>query len=316
MLQYHTSYDLIMRNNKMFINVSIMSLVIALFAFFGNGCSGGGEGSEDSASGSSCSTPVTYATTCGGATFTSDTYTINSSINGQNNWYVDTGAGFEEEILNIGGGACRGSGVWLLNNNIWSGGYGNQPASPAFTSTYGDSSLRTGTGDSFSTSFFFKTVSATADGASFTVNISPTAQGRLNYLRFDNNTDGNGGLQIFAYDGSFNVDMVATNISRNTWHHVRIELEAPTGVSNDIVKVYLDGVLVDTHTSLEDYYAGVPEPTPLASRVMFRLAVDPPYVDGSFTTSSGFYIDDFTQRAYDSTCPGIALESYSTGFEP
>ena len=306
-----------MSTNKLYLKVVVGCLFIGLFSIVGNGCSGGagGKDSESSSSGS-CSTPVTVATTCGGATFTSDSFTANVSINGQNNWYVDTGVGFEEEILSIGGGACRGSGVWLVNNNVYSTAYSNQPASPAFTNTYGDSSLRTGTGDSMSTSFFFKTVSSSADGSSFTVNLSPNSQGRLTYLRFENNLDGNGGLQLVAYTDNFSTDVVATNISRGTWHHIRIEMTAPTGTANDVVKVYLDGTLVDTHSTLEAYYASVPQATPVVSRVMFRLAIDPPYFDGSFTTSAGFYIDDFIQRAYDSACEGVTLESYSTGFEP
>ncbi len=306
-----------MCNNKVYLKVVVGGLLITFFALAANGCLGSSGGSSsDSSSGDSCSTPVTVATTCGGATFASDSFTANVSINGQNSWYVDTGVGFEEEILNLGGAACRGSGVWFINNNVWSGAYANQPASPAFTDSYGDSSLRTGDGDSISTSFFFKTVSSSADGSSFTVNMSPTAQGRLTYLRFENNLDGNGGLQLVAYTDNFSTDVVATNISRGTWHHIRIELTAPTGTANDVVKVYLDGVLVDTHSSLEAYYASVPEPTPVVNRVMFRIAIDPPYFDGSFTTSAGFYIDDFIQRSYDSTCEGVTLESYSTGFEP
>lgn len=239
---------------------------------------------------------------------------MNSSINGQHSWYVDTGVGFEEEIKNIGSGACRGNGVWLINNNVSSGAYANMPASPTFTQSYGESTVRTGSGDSVSASFFFKTLASTADGSSFTFSFSPAAQGRVTYLRFENNLDANGGLQLVAYVGNFVSVNVAQNISRGAWHHVKITMTAPDGFSNDVVNIYLDGTLVNTDTSLEDFYS--PGPVSDVSRVMFRLAFAPSDVDATFTTSAGFYIDDYIQKAYNASAPSVILESYSTGFEP
>jgi hypothetical protein len=188
---------------------------------------------------------------CGGATFISDTYSVNTSINGQNNWYADPAANFDEMILNVGSDACRGHGVWKISNAVVSGGFGNQPISPAFTKASGESTVRSvGAGDSMSYSFFFRTKSASADGSAIVVSLSPTSADRHDYLRFVNDLDAKGGFQIYTVDGAaLTQKNITQNISRGVWHHIKVVNTNPDGSSDDIVKAYLDGVLVSTHTT-------------------------------------------------------------------
>lgn len=255
---------------------------------------------------------------CGGATFVSDTYAVNTSINAQNSWYSDPAANFDEKILNIGSQACRGNGVWHISNAVTSGGFGNQPISPAFTKANGETTVRTaGAGDSMAYSFFFRTKSSVADGSSVTLSLSPTSADRHDYLRILNHLDASGGLQLISIDGVGLVSKnIVQNISRGIWHHILLTNTNPDGTGNDVVKVYLDGSLVSTHTSWEDWRTAIPATTLAVTRILFRLNVLASTVDPSFTaTPEGFYIDDFEQRSFDSSSPSTAIESYSTGFE-
>ena len=259
---------------------------------------------------------------CGSETFDSAIFST-GSINGQYGWFVDPSAAFNEAIVSLGSNACRGKGAWLLNNSITSGAFGNQPQSPAFLQSAGESSVRSaGGGDTMAVSFFFRTVSPTADGSTFTHSFSPTTADRQTYLRFVNDLDANGGLRIFSIDGVLldQIHPVVANLSRAAWHHVRIvdanvDGLAPGNVANDVVTVSIDGVLVATFSTWESWRAALPAPTLAVTRSLFRLAISAGTVDPSFTSPHGFYIDDYIQEVFNSSAPTAILESYRTGFE-
>ena len=244
---------------------------------------------------------------------------MNVSINGQDGWFVDPGANFNEKLMNVGTGvAYRGVGVWFLNNTVTSGGFGNQPVSPAFTKANGESTVRTvGGGDSMIYSFQFRTVSNVADGSSFTLSFSPTGGDRHDYLRIVNDLDVDGGLRMYAFDG-LNLDLraVTQNISRGVWHHLKVVNTNPDGSSNDTVEVYLDDILISTHTTWEDWRTALPAATLAVNRVLFRMSIAGTTDDPSFTSPLGFYIDDFYQLSFNSSAPNTIIESYSADFEP
>lgn len=247
----------------------------------------------------------------------SENYVIDTSIDNQQGWTVP--AAFNEKILDVGSEAHSGKGVWFIANTIVSGAFGNQPRSPDFTKTSGESTVRsTGGGDSMEMQYYFKSVATVADGSSYTTSFSPTGGDRHDYLRLENNTDANGGLRIFAYDGAgLTPHTVVENITRGVWHHLKVVNTNPDGGGNDIVQVYLDGVLVSTHTTWEDWRTALPAATLAVSRIMFRLTIATTDVDASLTgPAQGFYIDDFSQRTFDSSAPTAYIESYSTSFEP
>ncbi len=47
---------------------------------------------------------------------------------------------------------------------------------------------------------------------------------------------------------------IATDLARNTTHTARFVMDFVDGPSNDVVQIYIDGVLVHTGTSWENYY--------------------------------------------------------------
>jgi hypothetical protein len=171
-------------------------------------------------------------------------------------------------------------------------------------------------------SFFIRTAdAANADGSSFTLSLSPTSADRHTYLRFINDDDVDGGFQAFAIDG-VNLDqihVVKNNISRNQWHHIRINNRNVDGLggggsANDVVEVYFDGVLASTHSTWEAWRVALPATTLSVERSLFRISAGAGSF-GAFAAPQGFYVDDYTQKIYDSTNPGSILAEYKTGFE-
>ena len=264
--------------------------------------------------------PALFA--CGGPTFTSPLFTA-GTINGQSGWFSDPASRFDEAIVDLGIGACRGKGVWKIGNAVTSTAFSNQPQSPSLQLTAGESAVRSiGGGDTMEVSFFIRTVSAAgADGSAFTFSLSPGTADRHNYLRFVNDDNADGGFQAVAIDG-VNLDqnhIVKNNIGRGQWHHIRIRNRNVDGLNgdgsgNDIVEAYFDGVLVSTHTTWEAWRAALPATTLAVNRSLFRLAAAASSF-GAFATPLGFYIDDYTQTITNSSNPGVILAEYKTGFE-
>lgn len=83
---------------------------------------------------------------------------------------------------------------------------------------------------------------------------------------------------------------VATHLDRTVPHTVKITINFINGASNDVVKIYLDGVLVHTGTSWEDYYRDFAGGVPFAvDSIMFREAG----TAVPATLGKGFLIDNF-----------------------
>ena len=69
------------------------------------------------------------------------------------------------------------------------------------------------------------------------------------------------GIDVFFADtpgttnpANFTDIQVATGLTRAVSHTVKLTMDTLDGPSNDIVKVYIDGTLVRTGTSWENYY--------------------------------------------------------------
>jgi hypothetical protein len=126
-------------------------------------------------------------------------------------------------------------------------------------------------------------------GLALSVSPDNGSGGRMSYLRFE---DSASGINVFFDDvtdvgplphtASFNETQVAGGIaatpvlSRTTPHTVKFVMDFKDGPANDIVKIYIDGNLVHTGTSWEDYYRYDPEQTsggnvvPTTDSLIFR----------------------------------------------
>jgi hypothetical protein len=201
--------------------------------------------------------------------------------------------------------------------------------SPQLTEAAGESTVRSaGGGDAMEAVFWMRPVSASADGSSITINMSPSVTDRQSYFRIDNNLDANGGFQTKVIDyldvgntGTNRTFITSTGTSRTTWTKVRLVLEMPDGGSNDIYRIYLNDQLVGTHSSWEDYHTwalGGNSVTEAVNRLLFRVAVPASSVDPSFVDASaqGFDFDNMCYRVYNRATPSTTIQYYRTGFEP
>ena len=81
---------------------------------------------------------------------------------------------------------------------------------------------------------------------------------RMSYLRFEDTATG---IDVFFDDvqgttnpANFVETQIATGLSRSSVHTAKFVIDFVSGPSNDVVKIYMDGVLVHTGTSWENYY--------------------------------------------------------------
>jgi opacity protein-like surface antigen len=108
---------------------------------------------------------------------------------------------------------------------------------------------------------------------------------RMSYLRFEDQADG---VHVFFVDvvdkgpvgteATFREYDVAT-LSRTASHLIQFSIEFKDGAANDTAKIYIDGKLVKTGTTWEDYYRFDPEQTPdygnqipTVDKLLFRVS--------------------------------------------
>jgi hypothetical protein len=80
-------------------------------------------------------------------------------------------------------------------------------------------------------------------------------------------------------------------LSRTVPHRIRIEMDFVAGPRNDVVRVYVDGVLSHTGTSWEDYFRYCEgNPTRTVDSILFRTGG----TAAPATAGNGFVIDNFS----------------------
>ena len=256
------------------------------------------------ASGSALATPLIT---------TFEGFTTGASVNGQGGWGVS--GTYDEEVVVDG----TGNTVWRVSNAITSYNFHNQPFAPrpggipTDTTTdpvngnpgsfAGESS--TGAGfDRFTTGFDFRSATGqTQDGLSITFSADSGQGGRHGFIDIEDN--GVDGLNIVTFDvdsgGNFVGPLtIATGLSYDVFHSFSMEILFEDGADNDVVNYFVDGSLVHTGQSWEQFYTnaqaalhplGVPVQTGL-----FRISgAEVPGVDGG-----GLFIDNFSQEVSSS----------------
>lgn len=116
-------------------------------------------------------------------------------------------------------------------------------------------------------------------------------------------TDGSTGIEVNFFDyqsgivepgctsgSNFVFSNIATGLSRSAVHTIRTEIDLPDGPGNDVVRIYIDGTLVHTGTTWEDYFREC-EGTPVSRSIdslLFRTAG----AAAPATLGKGFLIDN------------------------
>ncbi|HMH52959.1 MAG TPA: hypothetical protein VK548_22165 [Candidatus Acidoferrum sp.] len=238
------------------------------------------------------------ADSIGPITFEPPTYSL-GNINGQHGW-MKTGP-YDAEVSSVAAfpaAAGYGFGIQALriSDAITSGSFGDQTFTPGLASPAGES-----TGNShFEASFSIGTALATEQvGLHMSVSPDDGNGSRMSYLRFEDQPDG---VHVFFDDvtdpgplgtvATFNETEIAT-LSRGSAHTITFVLDLKPGPGNDVVQIYIDGVLEISGTTWEDYYRYDPEQigngnvVPTVSKVLFRESGTP----NPLNLGKGFLID-------------------------
>jgi len=208
---------------------------------------------------------VAHADTVGPITFSTSTYSL-GSVNGQNGWSA-TGP-YDEAIVNtsdFGSPAGFGQQALRVSDAVTSGSFGDWIFASPLTDSVGETSSTNGAfspgtkQNHFEMQFDIAVASSTPQPG-LEVSVAPDRGdgSRMSYLRFE---DSASGINVFFDDvegttnpATFVETQIATNLDRTVPHTIKLTFDAVDGVSNDIVKVYIDGTLVHTGTSWENYY--------------------------------------------------------------
>jgi Ca2+-binding RTX toxin-like protein len=220
------------------------------------------------------STSAATADTLGPINFEGPTYSP-GDIDGQAGW-SKTGP-YDSEVASVASfsaatGYGFGAQALRISNDTTSGSFGDQTLSPSLANEAGEPAaigggLSGGSRQShFEASFSIGTTQATAQsGLSLSVSPDRGDGSRMSYVRFDDLSDG---VHVYFDDvrdpgplgtgADFNETSIAT-LARGQAHTVRYAIDFKPGPANDVVQVFIDGVLRATGTTWEDYYRYDPE---------------------------------------------------------
>jgi hypothetical protein len=223
--------------------------------------------------------------------FESPAYTT-GSINGQNGWGgqnppgIPINPGIDQAIVTNGTGAPASFGgqSWRLSNFYTAGSFGDMPFSPSLADEAGETEAQNSNGvfqmsggnrrSHFEAQFSFASADPTGatDNDSYFSSSADRGDGaRMSYLRFE---DRPSGMDVFFDDyvdaapygtlanptngcdvnDDFTEVQVASGLSRGVAHTAKVTIDFVDGPRNDVVKVYIDGALVHTGTTWEDYF--------------------------------------------------------------
>lgn len=241
--------------------------------------------------------------------FDAPTYTI-GTINGQDGWSSLGAAGsgcavYDHAVAPSGGGQAL-----RISNAVTSGCFGDQTFSKSLANEAGET-LATNGGFSggvrqshFEAQFDIASAVPGAQQPGLFMSVSPDRGdgARMSYLGI---SDEAGGLSVLFYDvqqpapcapvscANFVGTTVASNLDRAAPHTLKFSMDFINGPSNDVVKIYVDGGLVHTGGSWEDYFRYDPEAiadqhTHTVDSLIFRTGGDA----APATLGNGYLIDN------------------------
>src|SRR3989338_3768133 len=195
-------------------------------------------------------------------------YTL-GTIDGQDGW-IKTGT-YDHEVSSGFGVPGFGTQSLRVSNAITSGAFDQTFAKPladaAGEADSTDGAFSRGTlQNRFEAEFDIRAMQLSQQ-AGLQVDVSPDRGdgSRMSFLRFNDLADG---IHVIFFDvtnpgpvgtvSSFDSTDIAT-LSRAITYKIKFEMDFIDGPANDIVKIYIDDVLVHEGTSWEDYYRYDPE---------------------------------------------------------
>lgn len=236
--------------------------------------------------------------------FENPPYTL-GNINGQDGW-TKTGSYDAAVANNTYGFSSFGLQSLRISDATTSGSFGDQTFAKPLTNAVGEADSTDGTFSRstlqrhFETQFdLASTMSTLQPGMHVSVSPDRGDGSRMSYLRFEDDVTG---INVFFDDvqgttnpANFVETQIATGLSRTAPHTIKLTMDMVDGPSNDVVKVYIDGTLVHTGTSWENYYRydseSAAEQSPrIVKTVLFRESG----ANNPLDAGNGFLIDNYS----------------------
>lgn len=231
------------------------------------------------------------------------------TINAQDGWTSLGAAGsgcatYDHAVADNLGAAGFGAQSLRISNAVTSGCFGDMTFAKPLVNAVGEtistaSTYSVGTKQQhFEMQFDLASVMPDIEQEGLFMSVSPDRGdgSRMSYLGFEDTADG---INIIFYDvqGTSNpANFVLTDLGtydRNFSRTVKLTLDTIDGPSNDVVKVWIDGILVHTGTSWENYYrydseASAEQSPRIVKTVIFRTGGPA----APATAGAGFFIDN------------------------
>jgi hypothetical protein len=253
--------------------------------------------------------------------FEAPTYAL-GTINAQDGWSSLGAAGmgcaaYDHFVSTNIGPSSFGAQSLRISNAVTSQCFGDQTFSAPTANEAGESTATNGgmsggvRGDFFEyTVDFASTMAAYQAGMGVTLSADRGDGARMTWTRVD---DAPGGLTVSFNDYNatlqdFNTTaVVAYGLDRTTAHNLRVTVNFVEGPANDVVKVYVDGGLVYTGTTWEDYFrdyeAGATSRT--VDSVLFRTGG----TNAPATAGNGFLFDNLSLKSGRLAANGVQCKN-------
>ncbi len=242
------------------------------------------------------------------ATFDFESYAL-GTINGQAGWLK--AGGYDVAVSPSLGVVGFGVQSLRISNAVTSGSFGDQTFSPSLTNEAGETAAENGglsggtRQNTFVAEWDFASVVPGVEQPGLAVTVSPDRGdgARMSFIRMKDTATG---LAVDFADyqtggPGFVTTAVASDLDRSVSHNVRLEMDFVDGAANDVVRVYVDGILVHTGTSWEDYFRDFEgNETRTVDSLLFRVSG----TAAPATNGAGFLIDN------------VALESLTPVVNP
>jgi hypothetical protein len=254
-------------------------------------------------------TPFAFADSVS-VNFENPPYTL-GTINAQDGWSSLGAAGSGCAVYDhaVDGSLSTigfGSQSLRISNAVTSGCFGDMTFAKSLVNAVGEVGATAGSFSEGTRQTHFETqfaIASTVPGAQqpgLFMSTSPDRGdgSRMSYVGFE---DVAAGIDIIFYDvqGTTNpANFVLTDLGtydRSVPHTVKLVMDVVDGPSNDVVKVYIDGVLIHTGTSWENYYrydseASAEQSPRIVKTVIFRTGG----TAAPANAGNGFLVDNYS----------------------
>ncbi len=246
-------------------------------------------------------------------TITFDSYSV-GNIDGQDGWMKSGSYDASVSTTSLDRFAPRSL---RISNAVTSGSFGDQTFSKSIVNEAGEVSAANGGMSAgarkrnFIAEWEFTSAQPGSEQPGLSISVSPDRGdgARMSWLRMADSPAGlllefadyqKGLGNTCASGDNFVTTEIANSLPRGAIHKIRLEIHFVEGPANDIVRVYVNGVLKHTGTSWEDYFRDCESnPTRTVDSLLFRTGG----TAAPANTGKGFFIDNIHLNS--TNVPGI-----------